>query len=356
MELVNTTRADAVVDLTTEDGSETRKAARVTFKATFEVDSRGPLKLVGDDPVPVLRNDEQTSCGVLPRDVASLPREGVEVIVNGAAYAPGGAPISEMVVSITVGSLVWHAHIVGDRHWLGEGRDARPSDAVPVPRIPSTYERAFGGSAEVWLDEHTPVPIRHPANPSGRGFDPEPVARALAEQLGATPSFPRFDYVRALPNIEDPRERIRGPADSPRPYCWSARPLDAAGAALVPTRIDVPSQESGGPAPEAAWLSEVRAASAIRCHPELLVREPIEGARIALHGLTPDGVFGFRFPSDHPILDYHIDGRTGERVFTLKRIVLLPEERRFTATYETKFRFDAKTDGERSLRIRLVDA
>lgn len=354
MELINTTCADVVVELTAVDGFETQKAARVLGKLTFAVERDGRLELVADDPVPVMRADEETACGIQPRDTGGFAHDGVELLVNGAAHAPGGRPTPQMDVSLAVGDRVHRALVSGDRVWIGRGDEARASEPAPFRRMPLTYDRAFGGTADVWLDPATVVPVQHPANPLGRGFDLDPMARALVEQLGGPPDFPRHDYVRALPNLEDARAAIRTWRDAPRPYCWSARPMTAAGWVDLSFAEQSQPPASGEVAPPPPWAAEVATTMRMRCHPELLLEGALTGVPIVLSGMTPDGVLGFYFPAAAIDLDYEIDERSGTRRLELRRVVLLPEERRFTALYETKFRFEARADGQRSLRVRLA--
>lgn len=355
MELVNTTGAVVSVQLMEVDGLERQKAARVTAKLTFHVARSGALELVTEDPVPVLDEDVATAFGFLPRDLGGLVEDGVELIVNGVAHAPRGEPVTEMDVSLSVGESVHRVVVIGDRWWIGEGEDAQVSAPTPFVAMPLTWERAFGGTVEVWIDAASPVGVPHPPNPSGRGMDPAPAAARLVEQLGAPEGYPRFERARALPNLEDPRARVERWADAPLPHCWSTRPMEAGGA------VDLEALVSGSdttaelaPAMEPSARDEVLRAMQLRCHPELsFPRGALEGAAIAIEGMSRDGRFDVRFPAAMVALDYSIDGRAGTRALALRRVVLLPEERRVAATYETKFRFHATVDGERSARLRV---
>lgn len=353
MELVNTTCADVTLDLTTVEERPGQKAAIVVAKLTFTVDRDGRVSLDSDDPIPVLRADVETGAGILPADTDEFLIDGVEVIVLGAAYAPGGRPVPELEVTLTMGERVHRAYVAGDRGWIGEGPDAVISPPAPFARMPMGYERAFGGTAEVWLDDHTCVPVPHAPNPHGRGFDPDAAVASLVEALGGPPGFPRHQYVRRLPNLEDPRERITRWSDLPRPYSWATRPSDAAGAVAIPAGVEPPPPEGELTAPP--WMAELRHVMTMRGHPELELPELVAGTSFVLDGMTPEGSLGFRMPPAGVALDYHLDGRTGVRPLVPRRLVILPDERRFTLTFETRFRFAATEDGERSLRVRVVD-
>ena len=353
MELINTTCADVTLDLTTVEELPGQKAAIVCAKLTFTVERDGRVSLDSDDPIPVLRADLETSTGVLPADAEGFLVDGVEVIVLGAAYAPAGRPVPELEVTLTLGERVHRAYVVGDRGWIGQGPDAVISAPAPFARMPMGYERAFGGTAEVWLDEHTCVPVPHAANPHGRGFDPDATVASLVEALGVPPDFPRHDYVRRLPNVEDPRERIARWDDLPRPYSWATRPADAAGAVAIPAAAEPPPPDAARVAPP--WMAEAQHVMTMRGHPELELPELVAGTPFVLEGMTPEGTFAFRMPPAGVAIDYHLDGRTGVRPLVPRRLVLLPDERRFTLTLETKFRFAATEEGERSLRVRVTD-
>jgi hypothetical protein len=302
--------------------------------------------------MPLLPADVETPVGVLPSDATEYAHHGIEVIVNGAAYAPGGQPVPEMNVSLTIGSDVHEAAVTGDRVWARRGADATPSDPIPFTRMPLTYERAFGGTSEVWFDEHTAVPVPYAANPRGRGFDPEPMALATAREWCAPAGFPRFDPARPLPNLEGVHERVVRWEDAPRPWCWSTRPSDVLGPVSVPS-VDATQPQDPNAIPPLP--NEVSIALAMRCHPSLLQRESLAGKPITLRGMTPDGVMGFYAPTGGVVIDYEIDGRRGTQPLRLRRVVVLPEERRIALTYELVFRFAFGEDGERSVRVRVVD-
>jgi hypothetical protein len=334
MRLVNTTAAAVDVALTTVDGAPTQKAAIVTAKLTFRVTATG-VHVVTEDPMPIFDDDVETPLGILPRDTGGFAHSGVEVLVNGAAYSPHGFAVSSVDLSLVVGGVERRAVANGDRMWVGWGPDAVPSEPLPFLRMPATYERAFGGTADVWLDEHTMVPMSHPGNPRGRGFDPSPDAAELAAELGVPAGYPRFDMQRWLPNLEDPSARVTAWADAPRPHCWSARPITALGG------YDAKEPDAVGQ----DWLLA-------RCHPDLLLQGDLRNTRVYLRGMGRVAL-DFLFPPIDVAIDYHLGDREGARRLELRRLMLLPEEERFVCTYETRFRFEAPVGGERSLRLRF---
>ena len=64
-------------------------------------------------------------------------------------------------------------------------------------------------------------------NQRGRGFDPEDYLAGCAAAFECAPGFPALaPGPRALPNLEDPAQRIRGWSDHPLPACWATIPYD----------------------------------------------------------------------------------------------------------------------------------
>jgi hypothetical protein len=349
VELINTTAASASLTVTAVEGPEPHKAGRFLAKLTFKVLADVRVELRSDDASPILDADIETPTGALPSDVDTASHDAIELIVNGAAYSP--RPTHETVVILALGDREHRISVTGDRSWVRTAGAVVPSEPVPFTRLPMTYERAFGGTVEVWLDPHTVIPVSHPANPLGRGLDPEPAVRMLAQELACSADFPRFDPVRQLPNLEDPRARITRWEDAPAPHCWSTRPRAGLGA------VAIPHDFSSTPAEErTALLTRIQSATQIRSHPDLLLRGPVGGLPISLSGMTPTGAWRFRLPNASVTFDYDIDGRRGTLPAALRRIVLLPEEGSFSLLFERKFRFKSTPSGDRSIRVRVEDS
>ncbi len=344
------TVASVDVDLVSAGGLEGYKAARVTGKLTFDVDRAGRVALA-DHPIPIYGDDIETPLGPLPRDTGGFAHEQVEVIVHGAAYAPGGRPTTAVQVTLQLGERALEATVTGDRVWVGDGPDARPSAPVPFTRMPMTYAQAYGGMAQVWIDEHTEFPVGHPANPLGLGFDARATAAPLCEELRAPEGFPRVTEPRRLPNLEASNQRITAWSDRPAPCCWSTRPITIPGSIDLPRDPATPASADETPPERPAWADTLERAMSARCHPALLLDEAPPS--IGLRGMTPEGYLAFPIPTIELAVDYHVDGRTGTRPLRLRRILALPEERRFACTYQTRFKFRASVGGERSLRVRL---
>jgi hypothetical protein len=184
----------------------------VVIKATFSLARSTPV--IAEEQEPVVLCDEyygKPDASSLRRaGEMALEKPGTDVVVVGSAY-PAGKGAAEAIVALALGPVKKGVRVVGERAWVGA---VMPSvtRAVPFERMPLQWERAYGGR-----DESGKLPEALPANPVGRGF------RARSSRLPIDKSL--------LPNLEDPREPIRGPGDRPRPCAlgpiapwWSPRP------------------------------------------------------------------------------------------------------------------------------------
>lgn len=113
----------------------------------------------------------------------ALHKPLTDVIVIGKAVAPGGQPVTELQVSLEIAGRRKQLLVIGERRWIRVGIDLIPSKPVPFVEMPLTFDRAFGGSGD-------------PRNLVGVG----------APAVGV-----------ALPNIEDPSDRITNPRSRPTP-------------------------------------------------------------------------------------------------------------------------------------------
>jgi hypothetical protein len=169
----------------------------VAVKCTFDLLPDGTTVVSGQQPV-VLRvpqyNGEEGKSSIRFDADLVLRKTTTDVIVSGAAYAPGGKPAIEAVVGIRVGPVQKVLRVVGDRVWGVLG----PSAPKPFVRIPVVYERSYGG---------VDIRSRHPEtdwdwrNPVGVGFA---VSRDNAKGL-------------PLPNFEYPDDTVNSWSDRPKP-------------------------------------------------------------------------------------------------------------------------------------------
>lgn len=323
------------------------RAGLVLAKATFTFDERGRLRLDDQDPMPLFDADKQTPLGLLPRD--NMPRNDAafEVFLLGKAHAPFGKPATHVRVGLSVGDTKRELDVYGDRFWVGSGADAVLSAPEPFLEMPLTYSRAFGGTADIEVDQDSPIEVTHPDNPEGVGFDLEPIAAGLHAELNCPAGFPRFARERAVPNIEAVGSPLRHWSDAPEPELWSAVPLSSA----------IHNQRCYRVEGEGANAQSYREPGHLhRAHPAwVLAGAPKRDSAIRLQNLTRGAAVELRFPALGAHLDYVLGRRTGSRALVPRSMVLLPEEARMTVLYALPFECDAPSQVNRSGRLRITE-
>lgn len=356
MELVNQTAlaAEAVVsDHGLSPSGRPRRSLTLVAKATFRVDKQ-EVQLETDAPYPVLRDEEPTRAGFFPRDVVPPRSDGLEVCLLGSAYAPRGAPTPEMTVALSLGGTERYLRVIGDRTWRrGANGELLVEPPRPFTQMELSWARAFGGTAEVYVDESTSMPIHYPLNSEGRGFDPGESVRGLAEQTGCAAGFPRVALDQTLPNVEPFGAADYDPADQVVPECWAPMPLqlglrmklaaEARGVRLN-AAPDRPFPRDEVPAREGLWFA----------HPALRFGSEILGTRLRLTGCSPGGSLDFAIPNLVPMFDYELGPRTGHGVLRAQVMTILPDESLFTITYRHWTGFVLEDESwDRSVRLQL---
>jgi hypothetical protein len=170
------------------------------IKATYDIVENGRL-VPAEEQAPVnfsgtFWGDADTSSYKFEPECAFM-KPATDVVLLGHAHTLG-ARANELSVGLQVGPVQKVVVVIGDRVWeRGLAGGARMTAAQPFERMPLTYERAFGG----W-DRHDPnqaaCDLR---NPVGTGY---------LVRWNDRPGV-------ALPNLEDPRNRIRSVSDRPAP-------------------------------------------------------------------------------------------------------------------------------------------
>jgi hypothetical protein len=175
----------------------------LVLKATFDMISGtstsadAQLSLVGAD----IPGEDPAHAVLYESDfVPFKPR--ADVLCVGKAYAPGGMPTPECMISFGVGSLRKMVRVVGDRVWrpiLGRffGFKSRPQ---PFQSLVVSYDNAYGGKDAGKPDGHRSYVF----NPMGKGY---------SRRGGGLKGL-------ALPNLEDPSHPIRSWRSRPKPMSF----------------------------------------------------------------------------------------------------------------------------------------
>ncbi len=346
MELVNTTPVQASLTVAAVSGYPARFGMMIA-KATYSFDATAPFAIETANPVPLLMIDVPTPLGLMPRD--DLPRAdpAFEVIVLGQAHAPRKKPVAQMRVSLRVGATLRELLVTGDRLWQGTGATAVIGPATPFTKMPLTWDRAFGGSADIIVDKDSPVTVADQLNRLGKGFDHSKHVEPLRHMLTPPPGFPTFDPTRPLPNLEDPAAPIATWDDAPRPVCWATLPMD----------LGLHAQRGMAPKPDADGFpgTEVKPELLHRAHPDWVLPVPEAGSVVVLDGFTPDDLVAFRLPKLRVIADWIVGEQSGTSELAPQMLVILPEQRQYTLTYRFVTNAFMKPDVERSIRLRLAE-
>jgi hypothetical protein len=357
MQLFNQTPLVARVD-TSELAEDQPRIGTLTAKATYQFDPTGRVELETQDPVPLFIEDEETPLGVAPADLEPRRDRAFEVIVLGHAYAPSGRPVDELIVRLAVGEVERELVVTGDRVWIEDGqRQPMVTRPVPFSQMPLVYQRAYGGKQLVLLDARSEYDLTDPVNPHGRGFDAASFARQLGILLRAPEGYPRLEnYQRALPNLEHPQARVQSWEDAPEPSCWATTPKDVPLLALRRAQLISPAEQERlrslqAPTPdERSTFDELL----YRAHPDWLIPIPPAAPMLRLRHLVDECADLVLWVPDHRIVaDYVIEGRNGSRPLLPHRLVLTPDERRFTLLFRISFTFAFDAHDERAFRLRV---
>ena len=177
----------------------------VIVKGTFDIGDGVAVPAENQEPVtlaPQFNGEPGVSSLKYDTDI-TLFKPATDVLLNGAAYSPGGRPSQSIHARLRVASIDKRIIVHGDRVWDGGMGGIEPSAAKRFERMPILYERAFGGADPVeggagGFEERNPV---------GVGF------ASRSRHLLGTPA----------PNLEHPTDRSRPAALGPISASWQPR-------------------------------------------------------------------------------------------------------------------------------------
>ena len=308
----------------------------VATRATFGIDLEGRQRLVEPQPavsrVPRYKGRPGESSLLEESDLVSQ-KVATDVVVLGAAFAPGGEPVRETTVRLRVGRIDKSLRIYGERTWKRGVLGPRPGRPQPFVRMPIEYERAYGGADTIARD-----PRKHGCekrNPIGMGY-----ARRRRHLLG-----------RPAPNIElvggssGRSGRARAPGGfGPIARNWEPR-LTLAGtydeswerdrSPLLPLDYE--------PAFEQCAPEDQQVSGFLR-----------GGERVELWNMTPDGHLAFTLPKVTVGLQTHFyDGTMENHRGALHTLLILPEERQFAMVWHSRLACHKKVNQLRATSVFL---
>jgi hypothetical protein len=307
-----------VVGYTVGLDKEAAEHLLVVVKGTFTLPRSGELPTLAQEQVPLVDADlftgEPGHSAILLECDYALKKPRCDVLLNGAAYAPGGRPTQRVMVGLQIGDWRKSFAVLGDRVWRNAGVAYIASQPVPFVRMPISYNNAFGGTDDRLRD---PVNYRqYPPNPVGRGWR----YHRYSERITDSP----------LPNTEEPSDPVRDPQGKYRPMAFG------------PVGRGWPSRIKYAGTYDEDWLQntfpflptdfDMRYYQVAPRDQQILI--PTGPLDVVLINLTPDGQRHFRVPFfDAPI---HIFPRRGSRekhIAHVDTIIIEPDHERFTITW-----------------------
>lgn len=310
-----------------------RELCVVVVKGTFQFDRSGRSYLA-DQQVPLTYADEYHGEPGLSSirnecDFAYFkPR--VDVIVQGAAIAPGDKPVRQLQVRVDLDR--WHkeATIFGDRHWEAGFFGHRMSEPKPFTTMPLLYENSFGGI------------VRANAKDDHRCLD---VCRENPVGVGMYGQASSVDHDPRLPNIERPQALIRHRHDRPRPIgfgvvarSWQPR-LAAAG-----TYDDRWFQE------QYPFLPQDFSPAHFMCAPDDQQLPQLAGGELVrCTNMTTAGTWSAAVPTLHFPVRFKFDQRTEQLEPTLDTLLIEPQADRMVLIWRAAARL-----GHRLVDLREV--
>jgi hypothetical protein len=244
-----------------------------------------------------------------------------DVLLNGAACAPGGRPTQRVMVGLQIGNWRKSFVVLGDRVWRNAGVGYSASQPAPFVRMPISYDNAFGGTDDRLRD---PMNYRqYPPNPVGRGWR----HHRYPERIIGSP----------LPNTEEPRDPVRDPQGSYRPMAFGSIGRG------WPSRIKYAGTYDQN------WLDNVFPflpadfdSRYFQCAPEdQQIAVPQGGEPIVLANLTLDGRREFPFPAvEIPVVFFRRRTDRIETKGTIDTVLFEPEAERFTVVWRAKLKLE----------------
>lgn len=174
------------------------------IKATYVIEDANTLIFNPDVQLPVSMagehwgDPETTSYKYEPEVAFAKPLTDVVLIADAVSRK---GPVTSLDVEFGIGKLKKKVSVFGDRRWQETTFGWKPTKPKSFETMPLIYERAFGGYVPGTFD--TEKPLAEPRNVMGVGY------KCFKGDSKKS--------VRVLPNLENPKQLIKMPSDSPDP-------------------------------------------------------------------------------------------------------------------------------------------
>jgi hypothetical protein len=319
-------------ELTTATDKDGRDWCVAVVKGTFAVAWDGTVKPAEEQLPPVATDefygDPAESAIRYECDFARFkPR--ADVLLVGRAVPPGGRLATELDVTLELGPVKKTVRVVGDRVWEARLGGMWASAPEPFGAIPLTYDRAFGGS-----DNSDPRRAGSEVrNLVGVGFYRNPDSRFLAG--------------KPLPNLEDPRHRLRSWSDTPPPVGFGVLGRGWRPRVTFAGTYDQKWLDERFPFLPADFDEQYfQSAPADQQVPHLK-----GGERVACTNVRPDGSFEATVPAADVPLTFRFRDRDEVVEPRLDTLIVEPDRRRLIAVWRGQVPLGRKPNALREVQV-----
>lgn len=196
----------------------------LVVRATFDFAANGDAMVFAKRQSPIVFGDKfdgpvssDPLRAVVEDDGDLLPyKPGTDILLMGHAVAPNGQAHASWLASICVGQVKKELRLHGPRQFRKDFFGWRLDPSESVTRVRLDYRAAFGGCFEIpeaLTADGLPDVIKHPGNPAGCGWLPDPADyKALSKPARRhIAKWIKSLTVLAAPQIEDASEPVRHP-------------------------------------------------------------------------------------------------------------------------------------------------
>jgi hypothetical protein len=302
---------DATVELLPLLAPGGGEAIVVVVKQRFRVSlgkvARAPGAKVNVADVPWDEDAPEKSSVKLASDLC-LVKPATDVLVTGAAIAPGGAMVKQLDVTLRVGPLQKMVRVYGPRIWRQGVVGLTLSPPEPFERVELRWENAWGGR-----DDSDPRKLLEDArNPSGRGLARDPAK--LLHQLA--------------PSIEDPSHPLEGRSPAPagvgpigRNFMPRRKYAGTYDEAWKKTRMPLPPHDYDPRFEQVA-------------PPDQIAQGYLRGGEtVGIANASAEGPLAFELPRLAFFVGARLDGELLEHRTAMDTLVLYPDQRAFEMTW-----------------------
>jgi hypothetical protein len=320
MNLTNATKFPATHTMGMEPSG--RELLVVVVKGTYAIPADGGEAVRSKTPIPLVEADlfagEPGLSAPLAESDFAAKKPKCDVLLHGAAYAPGGKPAEVVPVSLQLGPISKSFNVVGARAWVKDVFSWKGTHPLPFVKMPISYANAFGGR-----DESDPDEKNHRwylPNHAGVGFHTN-----LYAPLVEGKPLPNSEEIGKP--VEKPDGKYRPMAFGPVGRAWEPRPKLAG-------TYDKNWLDNVCPFLPSDFKDEFYQSAP----PDQQMPYPKGGEEVVLVNLTPQGRTTFKLPPlDMPVSIFLKGGIEKKQSAVADTIMIEPDRGLFSVVWRTSY-------------------